>query len=152
MMDDDKVKRWIQGALLAWFVVASLFVFVPAAVLLYRASPVTTAEVPIPVAPVIPPPPNLDSTLKTEQVSAYNKYVDAQLSRYDKELNVYKERLGVGGTRESRNDLISVYKVVVSDVLDDFLEKVLATLLAFAFVEVGFQLVAAWRAKRNAGA
>jgi hypothetical protein len=148
-MNDNKIKQWVQIALLVWFIIASLFVFVPSAILLFNASPVAADPVEMPRPPTIPEPPKLDPALKTDQVTAYDKYVTAQLNRYDKELNVYKERLGAGGTYESRNDLISVYKVVVNDVLEGFIEKMIAALLAFAFVKVALDLVAEWRVRRS---
>lgn len=149
-MSEEKIKQWIQLVLLGWFIVLSLFVFVPSAVLLFSASPITSEVVSMPKAPAIAEPPKLDPALKTDQVNAYDKYVNAQLTRYEKEINLYKERLGAGTTRESRADLISVYKVVVNDVLDGFVEKILASLLAFAFVKVGLDMVAEWRTRRNA--
>lgn len=151
-MDDPRVQAVVRWLLIIWFILASACVFLPAGVLLVRAIRTPAHEAPpLPSRPALPPMPAFDASVPKDvrdaQIDVYKKDVDAQLSAYDKQAALYKDRVStLGSAAATRGDLLSAYEAVVDGVLKSLVQTVLASFLAFAFVKVAVAF-----AKRLAG-
>lgn len=138
------MKLFVQVLLLLWFVAVSALVIIPSALLLYpMVDPAIVDLTPPrpPRPPVLSPIPDSatgDDLVKRvarveQEVIAYGHRVNA----YEKEVAAHKDTVEAVKSL----DPVSVYKAVVKDTFVDLLGKVLATLLAFAFVKVTGQAV-----------
>lgn len=137
-----------QYLLLVWFIVISLFIFVPSFLVLYSSWSYTdsTSEKP----PEFPSPPalvpleplntNLDAETQKRQVESLEIRVNAftqQVNAYTQQVNAYKTY--AENTGKSRS--LEAYQTVVKDSLSSFLTTLLSALVAFAFAKAGAGLV-----------
>ncbi len=149
----DNTEKLVRTILLIWFIIASLFVFVPAGFIFTGLSGDGMEMPKAPTAPTLIDIPRPDAPVSKEVRDEHVKYAEGQLTRYDKQVASYKASLDAYKTAEAtRGDLLSSYKAIVADVIADLVKTFITALLAYAFVRAGVQLVRAFAARRRAPA
>lgn len=146
--DLRKVAQWF---FLLWAVVASLLAFVPAIILLTRASPSPATQLPSPPrVPQIPSPP---ATLTPASRAAYETYTAALVDRYTKQVAAYKDHVTAYSSAVNaglEGDLLTRYKVVVKDVLGELVKALLTAIVGWAFVKAAVDVAERYLQARQA--
>jgi len=150
----ENVSRYI---IIAWLVIASVLLFIPAGILIITSPRPKIISIPNPpVAPSIPGVPSFDSNstkeLREEQGKAYAKYIEAQISRYDKQVSAYKEyvsALKAQSDARAHADAFAAYQLVAKDTLASLVNGLIVALAGYVFIKTGSEAVAKYQAAKR---
>jgi hypothetical protein len=141
------MRTVIQAILVIWFVVISLFLFVPSFLLLTGVG-LTRQTVP---QPPVPPPliaalanPPSDPKLDIKVLEELGKTYAQQVSAYTQQVTSYKEQLAaykVYVEASSKGTLAGAYQLVVKETLGTLLTTFATALLGYVFIKGGAGLV-----------
>jgi hypothetical protein len=143
------MQKIVQTILVIWFVVVSLFLFIPGAALLLRGDP-------LPAAMPNPPSPPVVSTALTDPkeiavisrdpkvIEEISKAWAQQVASYTQQVAAYKEQLAaykVYADAAGKRQLSGAFQLVIKDTIVTLLSTFATALLGYVFVKGGAGLV-----------
>jgi ABC-type glycerol-3-phosphate transport system permease component len=132
------MTRVVQIILIAWFLMVSLFIFIPSYNVLKGIDQGDAKVLPKPPDPP-PSPPNLSGSVTSglsaetqqELIKAQVSFYTQQVATHNQQIDAYKKQLdSLGKTRQ-----ILIYELVIKQTIVTLIAGLTSALVAFAFVK-----------------